>query len=102
MKLFTLIVVILVLSGCTWVKVTEAGQTVSVLKSQDLSSCSNLGKVTAISRAKVAGISRSEKKLTTELETIARNEAATMGGNAVVAIAAIDGNEQVYRVYQCN
>ncbi len=101
MKLFAAVLVTLLISGCTWVKLTEDGQGVQVLDSSAAASCKALGKITAISKARVAGINRNQKKLATELETIARNEAVDMGGNAVAPLAEIDGNERVFRVYQC-
>lgn len=101
-KQLALLPVILILSSCTWVKVTEAGESVQVLATTAAPACKGVGKVTAISRAKVAGIKRSYKKLALELETIARNEAPGMGGNAVAPVSEIEGNEQVFRVYQCD
>lgn len=105
MKVIAVVIALTTLSACTWVKVDEAGQNVTVLgpvlESSALSSCKSVGKVTAISRAKIAGISRNEKKLSSELEAIARNEAATMGGNTISALGQIDGNERVYQVYEC-
>lgn len=97
----TIFVMLLALSGCTWVKVSEQGQSVAVLDASAAVDCQMLGRLTAISRAKVAGITRSQEKLAIELETIARNEGASMGGNAVVPLTGIEGNQQKFQVYQC-
>jgi hypothetical protein len=88
-------------SACTWVKVTEPGQRVEVRQAGETENCKLLGKVTSVSRAKIAGVSRSVKKLATELETIARNEAVDMGGNTVVPAGEINGDEREFQVYQC-
>ena len=56
MKPIVILMVITFLAGCTWVKLDEAGQNVSVLNPDEAESCKSVGKVTAISRAKVAGI----------------------------------------------
>ncbi len=88
-------------SACTWVKVTEPGKLVEVRETGEAENCKLLGKVTSVSRAKVAGIKRGIKKLTTELETIARNEAADMGGNTVVPLGEINGDEREFQVYHC-
>ena len=101
MKPIVILMVITFLAGCTWVKLDEAGQNVSVLNPDEAESCKSAGKVTAISRAKVAGVTRNENKLALELETIARNEAATMDGDSIVPMGDINGNERDYRVYQC-
>lgn len=101
MKIIALLASLIALTGCTWVKVTPEGAAVQVLSIDDVSSCTSLGKVNAMSRAKVAGVSRSETKLATELETIARNNAATMGANAIAANGEINGNQQEFRAFQC-
>ena len=92
---------LLLVSACTWVKPTESGQTVQVMDSVDTESCKPVGKITSVSRAKLAGIKRKEKKLETELETIARNEAVDLGGNVVVPKGDISGDEQEFLVYHC-
>jgi hypothetical protein len=101
MKSIVILVVIAFLTACTWVKLDEGGGSVSVLNPDEAESCKAVGKVTAISRAKVAGVTRNENKLALELETIARNEAASMEGDSIVPMGDITGNERDYRVYQC-
>ena len=88
------------LGGCTWVKLTEAGETVRVAETA-AADCELRGKTTVVSRAAVAGVDRNEGKFLSELETLARNQAVSLGGNLVVADGPANGNERVYRIYQC-
>ena len=101
MKNTILCLSVILLSACTWVKLTDAGSTVALVESDEVSQCEFKGRITAISRAKVAGVSRKEQKLALELSTIARNQATDMGGNAVSPASEITGNEQKFGVYAC-
>ncbi len=101
MRIVLMALFLLGVAGCTWVKLSEEGATVAVASSGEIESCKRVGKITAISRAKVAGVERNDKKLNTELETIARNEAVSMGGNTVSPLGPVDGNEREFGVYTC-
>ena len=101
MRILGLLMLLGVLTGCTWVKLTEAGSTVRLLESSQISDCESVGKLTAISRDKVAGVNRNKNKLSLELETIAKNEAPGMNGNVIVVDGEIEGSQRKFRVYQC-
>jgi len=93
---------ILAIAGCTWIKPSPGAEGVRVLGAGDVSACQKLGDTTVSLLHKVAGINRSEKKVRTELETMARNSAAEVGGDAVVATSPVADGEQSFDVYQCN
>lgn len=92
---------ILVMAGCTWVEPTPESEEVRVLSVDKVSTCKRLGDTTSSLLHKVAGINRSEEKVKKELETLARNSAAVMGGDTVVATSPIDEGEQTFDVYKC-
>jgi hypothetical protein len=46
-------------------------------------------------------LDRNSARLELELVTLARNEAGTMGGNAVVAESVITDGQQRFGVYRC-
>lgn len=94
-------ILLLSISGCTWVKLTEEAVAVQVAEVAP-AGCELKGKTTVVSRAAVAGIDRNEAKFLTELETLARNQAVSLGGNLVVADGPANGNERAYRIYQCS
>jgi hypothetical protein len=89
------------ISGCTWVSLTKEGVQVAVMNNVD-ASCKKLGTTTSIGRSEVASIDRNEEKVATELETLARNHAATMGGNAIVRVGPVTADgQQNFAVYNC-
>jgi hypothetical protein len=50
---------------------------------------------------KITFIKRSNRAQKAELEKLAKNEAAKMGGNAVVADTEIVDGRQTYVIYKC-
>jgi hypothetical protein len=90
------------LPGCTWVKLTDQGGTVTLVDNV-ASNCEKLGTTTSIGKADVASIDRNEEKVATELATLARNHAAAMGGNTIVAQGSVtDQGQQTFAVYTCD
>ncbi len=90
-----------VVAGCTWVKLTPGGEKVRVLESSEVASCKHVGKTTAYGKAKVAGIQRDEVEVAWELESLARNSAAEMGGDTIVPATPVTGDKRVFDVYRC-
>jgi hypothetical protein len=89
------------LSGCTWVKLTTGGEQVAVESRAD-PACKKLGHTTSMGLSEVASIDRKEAKVATELETLARNQAAGLGGNTIVPDGPVTKEgEQTFTVYQC-
>jgi hypothetical protein len=89
------------LPACTWVKLTPEGTDVRVAQPGDVANCERLGKVNVSLKSRIAGVERSPTKVDTELQTLARNEGAVMGGDTVVSESqALDGRQQ-FGVYRC-
>ena len=92
---------IAMLSACTWVKLTEEGETVTVVSAVN-SSCKRLGSTTSTTKADIASFDRKSKKVATELQTLARNSAAKMGGDTISAESEVSENgEQTFGIYRC-
>jgi hypothetical protein len=90
------------LAACTWVDLTREGAAVSVASSTP-TSCRRLGTTTSVTQATIAGIDRDGDKVAGELLTLARNTAAKMGGDTIIAETGISGTgEQTFGVYRCN
>ena len=88
-------------SGCTWVRMTDNGANVRLLSANTEQNCQQIGKTTATTPQKVL-VSRSETKVKAELQTLARNEAARMGGNAIVAESDPKEGKQTFSVFRCS
>lgn len=87
--------------GCTWVDVTEAGQQVRVVKADEVAGCEKIGNVGAKTADRVTIFARSDRKVQTELESLARNEATELGGDAIVPIGTPTNGRQSFDVYRC-
>lgn len=93
--------VALCVSGCTWVSVTEEGKDVRVLRANATAGCEKIGNVSAKTTDHVTIFARSDRKIQEELESLARNEATELGGDAIVPVgSAVDGR-QSFDVYRC-
>ena len=66
----------LLLCGCTWVKLSDAGARVQVANMAAVSECRRLGTTRSITKAVIGGVNRNKEKIDTETTTIARNAAA--------------------------
>lgn len=92
---------IILLPACSWVELTPQGQRVDVMTQQQAADCKRLGQTTAEVLDKVGFVDRSEEKQEEELLTLARNEAAAMGGDAIVPATEITDGRQRFTVYRC-
>ena len=92
--------VALLLSSCTWVKVTEAGAGVAVRAANEVTSCERIGVASVKTTAKVV-LARDTRKVQSEVYAMAKNQAGTMNANAVVPIGQIVDGGQSFDVYRC-
>lgn len=89
------------LSACTWVEPTPEGATVTVAQAEHVRDCERKGEVVSILKSRIAGVERKPGKVAKELETLARNEGALMGGDTVVAESGVRDGRQTFGVYRC-
>ncbi len=95
------VVVALALAGCSWVSLTDGGAVVQWVEADEAASCKVLGRTRVRTTTRIGPFSRSKQTVFKEQSRLARNEAARMGGNAVVAAGDPDGDEQEFIVYRC-
>jgi hypothetical protein len=103
MHLRTLILIgaILGLMACSWVKLTPEGEKVRVLAAFEVTTCKKLGKTIASVTNKVIGFERKDDAVQANLEVLARNAAADMKGDTIVAASPIENGKQTFDVYRC-
>lgn len=89
------------LCACTWVQLTPNGAQVRVRELDEVMECQKLGSTGARTSDHVGIFQRHPEKVAKELESLARNEAANMGGDTIVAVSPIAGGERRYDVYRC-
>jgi len=90
------------LFACNWVPLTDAGEAVRVAKPAELRGCASIGRTNAQTTDRVLIFARGDEKIQQELEALARNEAALMGGDAVAAAGPIEKGRQSFEVYRCS
>ncbi len=105
MRSFGLVGLALVLlagGGCTWVKPTRGSEAVRVAQPSEVDSCERLGYARSSVPDRVGILARGDSKVRGELITLARNEAATMGGDSIVAESPAVQGRQTFGVYRCS
>ncbi len=94
--------VVLALSACTWVKPDPAGAKVRVAYDGNAASCTKVGEIGVGVRDRIMpGIDRNELKVRDELESLARNEAATLGADTITAVGDPVDGEQRFIAWRC-
>mgnify|MGYP001220629435 FL=1 len=88
------------LTGCTYVQLTEAGSQVRQASAADVSTCQMVGSVSSQTKDKVV-VDRNSGKVREELIVLARNRAADLGANALVEDGAAADGVQNFKAYRC-
>jgi len=101
LKKYVLSIAILLLPACTWVEPTKEGSEVLLVKAFNVEACEKLGATKTSVKHKVGFFTRSEEKVTEELTTLAKNRAAEVGGNAIVAKEAVSEGTMEFDIYRC-
>ena len=103
MKISAIVLSVVVsgLMGCTWVEPTKEGSEVLLVKAFNVETCKKVGTTTASVKHKVGIFTRSEEKVTDELTTLAKNKAAEMGGDSIVAQGEPVDGSMSFDIYKC-
>lgn len=97
-----LTVSVILLSSCTWVKVTPLGEGVRVKDFVDGGNCKSIGTTTSYVKDNIGPMDRNQEKVTKELTILAKNRAAEMGGNTIVAEGPVEDGSMRFQVYDCH
>lgn len=100
-KNLSIILLGFLLVSCTWVKVTEEGEIVSIRDKSEVTDCKKVARITSKSKGEIMGVERKKDKVKKELETLARNEALEYGGNVLVPATEMKEGKQSFFVYKC-
>ena len=88
-------------TGCTWVEITPSGRNVRSALAGEVQDCVKVGQTRTSVMSRLVFIDRSHTKVAEELTTLARNEAAGIGANTVVASSPIERGSQSFDIYRC-
>lgn len=100
--IFLIAVSALFVGACTWVEPVGDAANVAVVEARHITTCERIGVTSASVKDRVGFINRSDKRVAEELATLAKNSAAAMGGDTLVASSEIDEGVQEFIVYRCN
>jgi hypothetical protein len=91
----------LTLGGCTWVKLTEEGKSVRVISLDEAQRCIKKGELTTSVRDEVGPLERNRQKVLDEVESLARNDARSIGANAIAPVSDLVNGERRFAAYDC-
>ena len=94
-----LIPLLLLLSSCTFLRLTPAGENVAILQANEVTACTSVGTTTVSVVDKVV-VNRKFEKVEEELRILARNRSAVRGDTLVAVGPPVKG-EQTFNVYRC-
>lgn len=100
-RLIFVFVVFILISGCTWVKPIPKSYAITLLENKDIVNCVKKGTTQSKTLSKFIFMPRKGQKIAAELVTLAKNEAAIMGGDSVVAESNIVAGGRIFGVYLC-
>jgi len=92
---------VVVAAGCTYVKLEPAAEEVATLDKERAEKCEKLGQTRVSVAKKVGFIARGDKSIKKDLEILARNSAADMGGDTVAPLTEVQDGKQTFGVYDC-
>lgn len=88
------------LSACTWVHMAPGASAVRVSATAP-ASCEKRGEVEVSVKHSIAFIERNPIKVRDELETLARNEAPGLGADTIHPLAEPAGGSQRFAAWRC-
>lgn len=91
------------LAACeSWVQLTPEGSNVNLVgDASRVANCTRVGRANVKTLGKIVAVERGSQRLQDELLTLARNQAADLGGDTVVPESLISNGEQIFGVYRC-
>ncbi|BBN59749.1 DUF4156 domain-containing protein [Hydrogenovibrio marinus] len=100
--LFSAVVAAVVsLSACSFVQTTKEGAQVTLVKEFNVKDCKKLGSTTTSVADKIGIIKRDPETMQKELADLARNTAAKMGGDSIVATSPLKDGTMTFDIYKC-
>ena len=100
-RFLSILAALVAVSACTWVEPTAGSRQVTVVKSEHVSTCEQIGQTNTRTAAKIGFIQRNTNTVAKELQTLACNDAAAMGGDTVVPQGLPNEGSQRFLIYRC-
>ena len=102
-RVLPIAVLSLVLAGCAFVKPESGSEQVQILTQQQATACKKLGYANVYTKHEVLGLKRNDESVREELNTLAKNQAASMKGDGIVITndAAMTAGKIAFDIYRC-
>lgn len=100
LPVFTAAVLLVGLSGCTFVHMAPGASSVKVLATAP-TGCERRGEVEVSVKDRLGPYERSEPKVRDELETLARNEAPGLSADNISPLTPPNDGEQRWAMWRC-
>lgn len=97
----TAVAALALLGGCTYVKEQPGAEDVTVLDQGRAEKCNKVGQTKVSVSTQVGFIARGESAIRKDLQILARNSAADIGGDTVAALSEISNGQQTFGIYDC-
>ena len=101
MKSISVAALVLLFSGCSFVKVSDEGAQVAQANPADVVNCREIGDVDSKTTARVL-FNRNKTSVQQELIDLARDQAAKLGANAIVPVGEPVDGQQTFKAYACS
>lgn len=88
-------------TGCSWVKPKAGSESVVLVQPAHVGSCQLLGTTTSQVKDRVGILERRNKKVTSELVSLAKNAAVTLEGDTIVMDGEPTEDTQKFTIYRC-
>ena len=88
--------------SCTWVQLSGEGEDVYLVANAEVTDCERLGNTKGRVPHELLFVPRRQASVDRELETLARNEGAKLGGNTITPTRDLAPGEREFAVYRCD
>jgi len=101
-RLFYILLPLSLLSlSCNWTPISQLGEKVRLLGSDEVKTCTKKGQTTVSVKYEILGVARKQKTIAEELVHLARNTAPDLNGDTVVVASPIKNGQRTFDVYKC-
>jgi hypothetical protein len=91
----------ILLAACSFIELTKEGEKVRLVETGEIMGCKYLGQVTASVADRVGIVGRKEESVQENVNVLARNAAADMGGDTAKPADNLKEGKQKFDVYRC-
>lgn len=91
----------LAVTGCTYVKLDPSAEDVEMLRAERVEDCERLGQTRVSVAQNVGFIARGDRAIRDDLQILARNSAAEMGGDTITPVSEVQNGKQSFGVFDC-